>query len=74
MSSPAVAVATKVVEHLNTLPAGEREVEEARSEVLASGGSAVGEIVTLNPSPERTVTWCYVRDPEGNVVELQSWS
>ena len=22
----------------------------------------------------RRVTWCYVTDPEGNVIELQSWS
>jgi hypothetical protein len=20
------------------------------------------------------VTWCYVADPEGNVIELQSWA
>jgi hypothetical protein len=22
----------------------------------------------------RRVTWCYVTDPEGNIVELQAWS
>jgi hypothetical protein len=22
----------------------------------------------------RNVTWCYVTDPEGNIVELQAWS
>lgn len=49
-------------------------VERARNEVLARGGSAVGEIVTLSPAPGKTVTWCYVRDPEGNIVELQSWT
>jgi predicted enzyme related to lactoylglutathione lyase len=49
-------------------------VSEARAEVLREGGSAVGEVVTLTTVDGRRVTWCYVRDPEGNVVELQSWA
>ncbi len=50
------------------------DVGAARDEVLRRGGAPVGEVVVLEPSPGRTVTWCYVRDPEGNVIELQSWS
>jgi predicted enzyme related to lactoylglutathione lyase len=49
-------------------------VPDARREILAAGGSAVGEIVTLAVTSASSVTWCYVTDPEGNVVELQSWS
>lgn len=49
-------------------------VEEARQQVLAAGGRPVGEIVTLERPGGARVTWCYVTDPEGNVVELQSWS
>lgn len=49
-------------------------VASAREEVLAAGGRAVGEIVALEVSGEAKVTWCYVTDPEGNVIELQSWS
>jgi catechol 2,3-dioxygenase-like lactoylglutathione lyase family enzyme len=49
------------------------DVAAAREAVLASGGTAVGEIVTLQPRPDLSVTWCYVRDPEGNIIELQSW-
>ncbi len=49
-------------------------VELARKEVLASGGRAVGEVVTLEISGGAKVTWCYVTDPEGNVIEIQSWS
>ncbi|HUN66019.1 MAG TPA: VOC family protein [Bacteroidota bacterium] len=49
------------------------DVAQARNEVLARGGAAVGEIVTLRTSDRRRVTWCYVRDPEGNIIELQSW-
>lgn len=48
-------------------------VADARRAVIDAGGSAVGEVVTLMPAPDRRVTWCYVRDPEGNVIELQSW-
>ena len=32
-----------------------------------------GEAVTLEAADGRRVT-CYVTDPEGNIVELQSWS
>lgn len=50
------------------------DVAGMREIVLQSGGSAVGEIVTLQTSDGRRVTWCYVRDPEDNIVELQAWS
>jgi catechol 2,3-dioxygenase-like lactoylglutathione lyase family enzyme len=50
------------------------DVREARDEVLSHGGAPVGEVVTLNPAPGKSVTWCYVRDPEGNIIELQSWA
>jgi catechol 2,3-dioxygenase-like lactoylglutathione lyase family enzyme len=48
-------------------------VSEARANVIAAGGAPVGEVVTLEVSGG-SVTWCYVRDPEGNIVELQAWS
>ena len=53
---------------------GVDDVNEAREAVLAAGGKAVGEVVTLQVSTGAKVTWCYVTDPEGNVIELQSWS
>lgn len=49
-------------------------VSDACTEILAAGGTAVGEIVTLTTSVGTRVTWCYVTDPEGNIIELQSWS
>jgi catechol 2,3-dioxygenase-like lactoylglutathione lyase family enzyme len=49
------------------------DVTEARERVLASGGRAIGETVTLETADGRRVTWCYVTDPEGNMIELQSW-
>ncbi len=53
---------------------GVEDVAEARKIVLASGGKAIGEVVTLTTAIGTTVTWCYVTDPEGNIIELQSWS
>lgn len=50
------------------------DVRHLRQTVLDHGGSVVGDVVTLETSDGRTVTWAYVRDPEGNVLELQSWS
>jgi catechol 2,3-dioxygenase-like lactoylglutathione lyase family enzyme len=49
-------------------------VVDARRHVLAAGGRAVGEVVTLTTATGARVTWCYVTDPEGNIIELQSWS
>jgi catechol 2,3-dioxygenase-like lactoylglutathione lyase family enzyme len=49
-------------------------VPDARAAVLAEGGAAVGEVVTLTTADGRRVTWAYVTDPEGNILELQSWS
>ena len=50
------------------------DVPAARYAVLQAGGRAVGEIVSMQIATGATVTWCYVTDPEGNVIELQSWT
>jgi predicted enzyme related to lactoylglutathione lyase len=49
-------------------------VENARQAVISNGGNTIGEIVTLTTSIGTKVTWCYVTDPEGNIIELQTWS
>jgi predicted enzyme related to lactoylglutathione lyase len=49
------------------------DVQAARAEVLANGGRTVGEVVTVGVPGAGSVTWCYVTDPEGNILELQSW-
>lgn len=49
-------------------------VPEAREEVIAAGGRTVGDVVTLTSATGARVTWCYVTDPQGNIIELQSWS
>ncbi len=50
------------------------DVPAARDAVLAAGGGSVGEIVTVATADGRRVTWTYVTDPEGNILELQAWS
>ena len=50
------------------------DVAAAQTAVLQAGGQSVGEIVTLQVASGAQVTWCYVTDPEGNTIELQSWS
>ena len=49
------------------------DVAAARDAVLDSGGASVGDIVTFEVAGGRRVTWCYVADPAGNIVELQTW-
>ena len=50
------------------------DVADARKQILEAGGTIVGDIVTLRVATGAEVTWCYVCDPEGNIIELQSWS
>lgn len=50
------------------------DVPSALSTVLANGGGSVGEVITSRTADGREVTWVYVTDPEGNIVELQRWS
>jgi len=50
------------------------DVEAAHGAVLAAGGGGIGDIVTLTTADGRRVRWCYVNDPEGNILELQAWS
>ena len=50
------------------------DVAGARAIVLSEGGRPVGEVVTFTLSSGAQVTWCYVTDPEGNIIELQSWA
>ena len=50
------------------------DVIAASKEVIAHGGRTVGEIITLTTKVGTKVTWCYMTDPEDNIIELQSWA
>lgn len=49
------------------------DVRAARDEVIRWGGRPVGEVVTVQIASGAQVTWCYITDPEGNILELQAW-
>ena len=50
------------------------DVEAARDEVLAAGGGCVGDLVTAEIAGAGTITFVYMTDPEGNIIELQNWA
>ncbi len=49
------------------------DVEAARDEVIAAGGECVGELVTVEIPGAGRITFVYLTDPEGNIIELQKW-
>ena len=50
-----------------------QDVAQARREVLEAGGGEVGQTVTLDVPGAGQVTFAYLTDPEGNIIELQQW-
>jgi len=50
------------------------DVEATRDQILAAGGKCVGELVTVEIRDAGTITFIYVTDPEGNIIELQKWT
>lgn len=50
------------------------DVEAARDAVIEAGGGTVGKLVSLEVPGAGRVTFVYVTDPEGNIIELQRWS
>ena len=50
------------------------DVETARDAVVKAGGGVVGDLVTLDVPGAGKVTFVYVTDPEGNIIELQQWT
>ena len=50
------------------------DVATSLAKVCRHGGSALGEIVTREVAGAGTITFIYAADPEGNLLELQSWS
>jgi predicted enzyme related to lactoylglutathione lyase len=49
------------------------DVEAARQGVLAAGGGQVGALTTVPVAGAGTITFAYLTDPEGNILELQRW-
>ncbi len=49
------------------------DVGRALDQVLSHGGSQLGKMVTKEIENVGFLTFVYARDPDGNIVELQSW-
>lgn len=50
------------------------DVATTLERLLSRGGHSLGSIARLEVPGRGTVTFVYARDPEDNIVELQSWS
>lgn len=50
------------------------DVAATLERVLAAGGGRIGELVHAAYEDGRRATFVYATDPEGNILELQSWS
>jgi catechol 2,3-dioxygenase-like lactoylglutathione lyase family enzyme len=50
------------------------DVEAARQAVLAAGGGELGKVVSVEVAGAGAITFAYLTDPEGNIVEVQHWS
>ncbi|MCX6154679.1 MAG: VOC family protein [Candidatus Kapabacteria bacterium] len=48
-------------------------VEELRDIVVQNGGSLYGDLVRAEVAGVGIITAIYICDPEGNIIELQSW-
>lgn len=49
------------------------DVKEAMAAVLRNGGAKVGDIASSQVKGIGVLTFVYLADPEGNIIELQAW-
>lgn len=49
------------------------DVEAALAEVLSHGGKRLADVVSREIAGVGTLRFVYARDPDGNILELQSW-
>ena len=50
------------------------DVEKTLESLINNGGKAFGEITKRRVQDIGEITFIYARDPEGNLIELQSWN
>jgi glyoxylase I family protein len=50
------------------------DVKAAMKEVLEHGGQKVGDVTSFEVKEKGTMTFVYIADPEGNIIELQNLS
>ena len=50
------------------------DVERMAAKVIENGGSTIGDLTHKDVDGVGRLTFQYARDPEGSIIELQSWS
>jgi predicted enzyme related to lactoylglutathione lyase len=50
------------------------DVDAACADILRAGGGRVGDLVTTDIPDAGRIRFAYMRDPEGNILEIQKWS
>lgn len=50
------------------------DVQYIYDQVIANGGKAIGEVTVKEVSEVGVLTFVYMRDPEGNIIEIQNWN
>jgi len=49
------------------------DVENTLKLLISNGGASIGEVTTQKIEGVGILTFVYAKDPEGNIIELQSW-
>ena len=49
------------------------EIKDIAKKIITAGGRAVGELVTTEIKGAGRISFQYLTDPEGNIIELQKW-
>ncbi len=49
------------------------DVHDAAAQVLKNGGRKIGDVTSASVEGVGILTFVYLADPEGNIIELQTW-
>jgi glyoxylase I family protein len=49
------------------------DVEDTLQQIIDAGGGKLGDVVTASYPHDVEAVFVYAKDPEGNILELQSW-
>lgn len=50
------------------------DLHEINQKVISNGGKALGDIAVKEIKGVGILTFVYMTDPEGNIIEIQNWS
>lgn len=50
------------------------DVSSLVKRAISCGGNAIGEIIVTKIKEKGILTFAYLKDPEGNIIEIQNWN